>query len=294
LKVLGVTVAGGLALLFATSSAPSAPLPRISVVAAENFYGDIVGQVGGDHVAVTSILSDPNVDPHEYETNAKDGAAVANARLVIQNGLGYDAFMDKLLAASPNPNRKLILVSELTGHKKGDNFHLWYDPPTIPKVALAVRDALIQIDPGSATSYRNWHRAFEASMAPLTQTIAALRARVAGMPVAVTEPVFSNMAQAIGLNVITPMEFQKAIEDGQDPPAAALARMEDLLKKREVKLLIYNTQTVSPVTTRVQQLAKKAGVPVVNVTETLPPGKSVQQWMLSQLEQIRAALTQGK
>ncbi len=131
-------------------------------------------------------------------------------------------------------------------------------------------------------------------MAPITQTIAALKARVAGTPVAATEPVFTNMAQAIGLNVVTPMEFQKAIEEGQDPPAAALARMEDQLKKREVKLLIYNTQTVSPVTTRVQQLAKKSGVPVVNVTETLPPGKSVQQWMLSELEQIRAALTQGK
>jgi zinc/manganese transport system substrate-binding protein len=281
-------------LLFAYSLAAGPSPSRIVVVAAENFYGDIVGQIGGDRVAVTSIISDPNVDPHEYETNAKDAAAVANASLVIQNGLGYDAFMDKLLAASPNPKRKLILVSALTGHKQGDNFHLWYDPPTIPKVALAVRDALIQIDPANAASYRNRYRAFEASMTPLTQAIAALKALVAGTPVAVTEPVFINMAQAIGLTVITPMAFQKAIEDGQDPPAAALARMEDQLKKHEAKLLIYNTQTVSPVTTRVQQLAKRVGIPVVNVTETLPAGKSVQQWMLSQLEQIRVALTQGK
>src|SRR5690348_7606924 len=126
-----------------THSARAVPAAsRVVVVAAENFYGDIVGQIGGDHVAVTSILTDPNVDPHEYETNARDAAAVANAGLVIQNGIGYDAFMDKLLAASPNPKRKLIVVAELTGHKKGDNVHIWYDPPTLPKLAQAILEAL--------------------------------------------------------------------------------------------------------------------------------------------------------
>lgn len=272
---------------------PARALPaasRIAVVAAENFYGDVVGQIGGDRVAVTSIISDPNVEPHEYKSNARDAAAVAKAALVIQNGLGYDAFMDKLMAASPNPKRKLIRVSELTGHKKGDNFHLWYDPAVVPKVAQAVLEALIQIDPGSAASYRNWYRAFQASMTALTQAVASVKAQVAGTPVAVTEPVFTNMADAIGLNIITPMEFQKAIEDGRDPPAAALAKMEDQLKKREAKLLIYNGQTVSPITMRVRNLAKQVGVPVVVVTETLPPGKSFQQWQVSQLEQIRAAL----
>lgn len=290
--LIAAMAVGVLGATHAVQAVPAAS--RIVVVAAENFYGDIVGQIGGDHVAVTSIVSDPNVDPHEYETNARDAAAVANAALIIQNGLGYDAFMDKLMAASPNPKRKLILVSALTGHKKGDNVHLWYDPPTMPKVAQAVLDALIQIDPANATSYRNWHRAFQASLTPLNQTIAGLKARIGGTPVAATEPVFGYMAQALGLNVITPLKFQKAIEEGEDPPAAAIARMEDQLKKREAKLLLYNTQTVSPLTTRVQQLAKRSGVPVVGVSETTPPGKSFQQWMLLQLEQIRAALAQGQ
>ena len=274
-------------------SAPAAaPAGRIVVVAAENFYGDIVGQLGGDHVAVTSIISDPNVDPHEYESSAKDAAAVANARLVIQNGLGYDAFMDRLMKASPNPQRRLIVVADLTGHRKGDNVHLWYDPPTIPKVAQTVYEALVQIDPGDAASFRNRYRAFQASLPPLTQAIDGVRAQYTGTPVAATEPVFGYMARATELNVITPVAFQKAIEEGGDPPATALAQMEDQLKQHQAKVLLYNTQTVSPITTRVQQLAKKVGVPVVGVSETEPPGKSFQQWMLSQLERLRIALGQ--
>ena len=275
------------------ASAPAAvPAGRIVVVAAENFYGDIVGQLGGDHVAVTSIISDPNVDPHEYESSAKDAAAVANARLVIQNGLGYDAFMDRLMKASPNPQRRLIVVADLTGHRKGDNVHLWYDPPTIPKVAQTVYEALVQIDPGDAASFRNRYRAFQASLPPLTQAIDGVRAQYTGTPVAATEPVFGYMARATELNVITPVAFQKAIEEGGDPPATALAQMEDQLKQHQAKVLLYNTQTVSPITTRVQQLAKKVGVPVVGVSETEPPGKSFQQWMLSQLERLRIALGQ--
>jgi zinc/manganese transport system substrate-binding protein len=297
LVALIVALVGALGAGMLTSPHPARAVPaasRIIVVAAENFYGDIVGQIGGDHVAVTNVITDPNVDPHEYETNARDAAAVANAILVIQNGLGYDAFMDKLLAASPNSKRKLILVSELTGHKKGDNVHIWYDPPTIPKLAQAILEVLVQADPANATSYRNWYRAFQASLPPLTQAIAGLKAQSAGTAVAATEPVFGYMAPAVGLNVVTPMEFQKAIEEGEDPPAAAIAQMEDQLKKHQVKLLIYNVQTVSPITTRVQQLAKQLGVPVVPVSETLPAGKSFQQWMLSQLEQIRQALGPGK
>lgn len=293
--IVALTGMLGTGMLAAPQPARAVPAAaRVVVVAAENFYGDIVGQIGGDHVAVTSIINDPNVDPHEYETRAKDAAAVADAGLVIQNGLGYDAFMDKLLAASPNPKRKLIVVSELTGHKKGDNVHIWYDPPTSPKLAQAILEALVRIDPGNATAYRNRYRAFESSLPAVTRAIAAMRGQYAGTPVAATEPVFGYMAQAIGLNVITPIAFQRAIEEGEDPPAAAIAQMEEHLKKRQVKMLIYNVQTVSPITTRVRQVAKQSGVPVVPVSETLPAGKSFQQWVLSELEQIRQALGSAK
>jgi zinc/manganese transport system substrate-binding protein len=202
--------------------------------------------------------------------------------------------MDRLMKASPNPQRRLIVVADLMGHRKGDNVHIWYDPPTVPKVAQTIYEALLELDPGNATSFRNWYRAFQASLPPLTQAIDGLRAQYAGTPVAATEPVFGYMAQATGLNVITPVAFQKAIEEGDDPPARGLAEMEDQLKQHQAKLLLYNTQTVSPITTRVQQLAKQSGVPLVGVSETEPPGKSFQQWMLSQLEEVRAALGQGK
>lgn len=267
---------------------------RVSVVAAENFYGDIVGQLGGDHVAITNIISDPNVDPHEYVTSTKDAAAVAQAQLVVQNGIGYDDFLQRLMAASPNPARRLIVVAQLTGHKKGDNMHLWYDLATAPKVAAAVLDVLVQDDPADATSFRAWYRAFLASLPPLSQTVAAMKAQYAGAPVAFTEPVFGYMAEALGLKVLTSEAFQKAIEEGEDPPASALAQMDDQLKKHEVKVLIYNVQTVSPITTRVQELAKRVGVPVVGVSETEPPGNSYQQWMQSQLDALRAALAGGR
>ncbi len=294
LKALGVTVAGGLALLFATSSAPTAPLPRIPVVAAENFYGDIVQQLVGDHVSVTSIMSDPNVDPHAYETNAKDAAAVADARLVIRNGLGYDSFVDHLLAASPNPHRMVIVVAALTGHKEGDNPHVWYAPSTMPQVAQAVVDALSQADPQNAVFYQARHRVFQESLRPLTRAVAQIHDRHMGAPIAATEPIFDYMARALGLRVMTPEAFQKAIEDGVDPPAAALAQMEDQLKKRQVRVLVYNTQTASSVTRRLRQLAEHLGIPVVGVSETEPPGKSYMQWMVGQLEQLDDALSKRK
>lgn len=293
-KLSAAAVLIGLLVLGAAPAGSAAPPPRIGVVAAENFYGDIVQQLAGDHVAITSILSNPNVDPHEYETNARDAAAVANARLVIENGLGYDAFIDHLIAASPNPQRTLIVVARLTGHRSGDNPHFWYESTTIPKVAQAVAQALTRVDPGNAAFYRDRYRAFLASLRPLAREIAALKTRCAGAPVAVTEPVFNYMAAAIGLTVVTPVAFQKAIEEGTDPPAAAVAQMEDLLRTHRVRVLVYNTQTVSPITTRVRQLARQAGIPVVGVSETEPPGTSYQRWMLNQLQALDAALGRGK
>lgn len=274
-------------------SAPAASPGPIVVVAAENFYGDVVEQIAGEHARVTSVLSDPNVDPHEYETNSTDAAAVANARLVIQNGIGYDDFVDRLMKASPNPSRRLLVVANLMGHKRGDNPHLWYDPATMPKVAQAVTEALAKIDPTNARAYRGRLAVFLSSLRPLNRKIASLKARRAGAPVAFTEPVFGYMGRAIGLKILTPLAFQKAIEEGEEPPAGAIATMEDQLRGHNVKVLIYNVQTVTPITTRMQKLAKQLGIPVVGVSETEPPRKTYQQWMLAQLEQVDAALGVG-
>jgi len=291
---LGAIVALGLALLFAASSAPTAPSSHIRVVAAENFYGNIVEQLGGNHVSVISIMSDPNVDPHAYETSTKDGAAVADARLVIQNGIGYDAFIDHLVAASPNPKRTVIVVAALTGHKDGDNMHLWYEPSTMPKVARAVVDALTKADSANGAFYQARLKAFQESLAPIDHLVSLIRERYAGAPLAATEPIFEYTAEALGLRILTPETFMKAIEEGVDPSAAALAQMEDQLRTHQVRVLIYNTQTVSPITTRVRQLAGQMGIPIVGVSETEPPRKSFQLWMEDELAAVDAALSRSK
>jgi zinc/manganese transport system substrate-binding protein len=270
------------------AAAPGASRP--TVVAAENFYGDIVGQIAGDHVSITSIISDPNVDPHEYESSARDGAAVARAGLVVMNGLGYDDFMYRLMKAAPNPARKVIIAGTLAGQKDGDNPHVWYDPRTMPKVAAAVTDALSEIDPADSRSFHDRLGLFQGALRPLQDKIAEIRDRYHGAPVAFTEPVLGYMAAALDLRVITPEAFQRAIEEGEEPPASSIAQMDDQLRTHQAKVLLYNVQTVTPITTQVQQRAKQLGIPVVGVSETEPLGKSYQQWMLSQLDNLEAAL----
>lgn len=264
----------------------AAPIP---VVAAENFYGDVIRQIAGDRVRLTSIISDPNADPHEYESNARDMAAIAQARLVVINGMGYDGFMLKLLRAAPNPARDVMDVSKLTGVKEGDNWHLWYDPMTIVKFARAITDFLVRVDAANARSYRDGLSRFERSGRPVADKVAALRARFPGTPVGATEPIFEYLARALGWKILTSKEFQKAVEEGQDPPARAVAEMEDQLRTRAVRMLVYNVQTVSPVTERIRKEARRLGIPVVGISETLPPGLTYQGWMLKQLDALERA-----
>jgi zinc/manganese transport system substrate-binding protein len=274
-----------------TALRADAAAARVPIVAAENFYADVIGQIAGDHALLTSIISDPNADPHEYETSARDVGAIARARLVVVSGIGYDGFMTKLLRASPNPAREVIVVASLVGRKDGDNQHIWYDPPTMLRFARTVTDTLSRIDPANTQSYREWLLLFEASYKPFTDRVASLRAKIGGTPIAVTEPVFNYMADALGLKVITPEEFQKAIEEGEDPPARAMAEVEDQLHTHKVRVLMYNTQAVTPVTEKVKRDARQFGIPVVGVSETLPlNGLNYQRWMLSQLDALEQAL----
>jgi zinc/manganese transport system substrate-binding protein len=277
--------AGGARWAARAAAAPA----KIPVVAAENFYGDVVGQIAGDHVLLTSIISDPNADPHEYASSMRAMAAIARARLVIINGLGYDGFMPKLLTAAPNRQREVLDVAGLAGKKEGDNWHIWYDPTVVLKFARAVTAFFVRVDAASAKSYRNRLLLFEASYRPLTDKVASLRARFPGTAVGATEPIFGNMADALGWKVITPAGFQTAVEEGEDPPARAIAEMQDQISRHEIKMLIYNVQTVSPVTERIRKDARRLGVPVVGVSETLPPALSYQGWMLRQLDEIEQA-----
>ena len=281
-------VAAGVAALV-VSSAAFAQNARIPVVAAENFYGDVVHQLGGDHVDVTSILSNPNEDPHLFEASPKTARALQHASLVVYNGADYDPWMTKLLDASKNAKRTTIVAADLVGKKGGDNPHLWYDPATMPAVARAVGAALVAADPAHKADYDANLAKFLDSLKPIDAKVAALHARYAGVPVTATEPVFGYMSDAIGLAMRNP-RFQLSVMNDTEPSASDIAAFEKDLREKRVRVLIYNSQATEALTKRMLKLAQQSQVPTVSVTETQPAGKTFQQWMLVQLDALSAAL----
>jgi len=264
--------------------------PTVAVVAAENFYGNIVQQIGGDAVSVTSIMSDPNVDPHAYESSVADAKAIARADLVIENGAGYDDWMDKLLSASPGGSRIVLKGFDLAVKKLPDNEHVWYNIDNAQAIAGAITRALEKIHPEQSSLFSRNNRAFQESLGPIREKMTQISARFKGTPVGLTETIFLYQAVPLGLNVLTPFEFQKAIAEGNDPPADTVVETESQITQKKIRILIYNEQTVSPITTKAQNDAKASNVPIVGVTETMPAGETYQTWMLRQLDELRMAL----
>jgi zinc/manganese transport system substrate-binding protein len=263
----------------------------LRVVAAENVYADIVSQIGGTHVDVTSILSDPNADPHLFEPGTKSALAVAQAKLVIQNGVGYDAFMARLEHASPAKARAVITIADVLGvHGADANPHLWYDVPKLPDIAAAIAAGLERQDPAHAAAYRRGLTRFDLNLAPLQHEVAAIRRSFAGRAVAYTEPVPGYLLAAAGLRNLAPEGFTRAIEDGTEPSPAAVSAMMTLATKHAIRVLLYNTQAVSPITTRIRAAARAAGVAIVGVSETLPSGETFQAWQLGQARALESAL----
>jgi zinc/manganese transport system substrate-binding protein len=268
---------------------------KIHAVAGENFYGDLVSRVGGGLVSVTSILNDPNVDPHTYESSPQNAQAVADATLVVENGLGYDAFVDHLVGASPRSDRQVVDVQQLLGLADGVNPHVWYDPATMPKVARAVTDALEKLKPDSRSIFEANLKSYLDSFAPLTVKIAEVKARYPATPVAYTEAVAAYLIAALGFRDLTPPGFARSIEAGTDPAPSDVAAQSDVITGHKVKLLLYNSQATSPVTESIKSLASDSGVPVVGVSETMPGGSgSFVDWQLAQLSSIEAALGGAK
>jgi zinc/manganese transport system substrate-binding protein len=282
-----------IALVLGVCHAASAQTARVPVVAAENFYGNVVRQLGGDRVEVTSILASPDQDPHLFEASPSTARALQHAALVVYNGANYDPWMDKLLAASSrDEGRKVIVAAKLVGKKAGDNPHLWYDPPTMPAVARAVSASLSSADPSHKPDYDARLAAFLASLRPIDASVAQLKAHYHGVPVTATEPVFGYMADAIGVEMRN-TRFQLAAMNETEPSPADIAAFERDLRERRVHVLIYNSQATEALTRRMLAVAQDAHVPTVSVTETLPAGKTYQQWMMSQLDNFAAAL-QGR
>jgi len=262
----------------------------IQVVAAENFYGDVVKQLGGDHVSVTSILSDPNVDPHEYESNVQDSVALSKANIVIKNGLEYDTWINKLLAASPNQNRIVLSGGDIAPHKLPDNPHVWYGVDNMSAVAAAITDSLKKIDPADVATFDINLKTFQNSLTPLQQKMDEVKTKYNGTPVGLTETIYLYQTEPMGLKVLTPFEFEKAIAEGNDPPASSVKITNDQVNKKQVKILIYNSQTVTPITTNLQNAANQLSIPVIPVSETMPQNKTYQMWMMDQLTAVEKAL----
>jgi zinc/manganese transport system substrate-binding protein len=272
------------------SGAPVAGLVR--VVAAENFWGDIAAQIGGSHVAVTSIITDPNVDPHTHESNPRDAAALSSAQLVIENGLGYDDFIDKLLSASHTPGRTVLSIQQVLAiGGSNPNPHVWYDTAQLPAVAQAIRNALATADPADAATFAANAKTFDDSLAPLLSTIAHIKTSYAGTRIAYTERVPGYLVAAAGLVVGSPAGFAQSIEDGNDPSPRDTAVFDAAITGHQVKVLLYNSQVTDAQTDKIKQRAQKAGIPTVGVAETIPKADaSFQAWQLRQDNELLAAL----
>ena len=269
--------------------APALAAGPIAVVAAENFYGDVARQIGGADVTVTSILSNPDEDPHLFEASPSVARAISAARLVIYSGIDYDPWMAKLLGAARSADRIVIVVADLVGKKTGDNPHIWYDPNTMLTFAKALADDLSAADPAHRSDYQARLVRFQQSMKPIQAKIAALHERFAGTPVTATEPVFGYMFEALGMQVRN-QSFQLAVMNSTEPSASDVAACERDLKIHKVKLLVYNSQASDPIAERMMKFAKVSHIPVIGAAETEPPGKTYQQWMTSELEAVDQAL----
>ena len=272
-------------------SAPAFADP-VKVVAAENFYGDLATQIGGPNVVVTSILSNPDDDPHLFEASPDTAKALTDAKVVIVNGVDYDPWMEKLLSAHKAPGRKEIIVAQLVGHKPGDNPHLWYDPATMKAAAKALVADLTAVDPAHKADYEQGQAKFLDSLKPLDDKIAAMHKSYAGQPVTASEPVFGYQAALIGLKVHNE-KYALAIMNNAEPTPSEVAAFENDLKGKKVKAMLYNAQASEPAVGKLVQLAKDNGIPVVGVSETEPPNSTYQDWMMGQLNALDKALAGG-
>ncbi len=275
-----------LGLLFGfRADAQSVPL---KIVAAESVYGDIVRQIGGSEVEVVSVLSNPGQNVHLFEPTPSVARAVATADLVVYNGADYDPWMMRLLA-NGRPGRKIVEVAKLAPADPSGNPHFWYAPNVIPAFADAVATVLRDRDPAHAALYLKNVVAFQESLKPIAQKIADIRERHAGQPVTATEPIFGYMAEALGLEMRN-SAFQLAVMNETEPSAQGVAAFEADLRRHRVRVLIHNRQASGNLPDTMIEIAKQAGVPVVPVTESLPPGRTYQQWIMDQLLAVEAAL----
>jgi zinc/manganese transport system substrate-binding protein len=290
-----IATSGLLAGCASASASASTTRAKVVAVGAENEYANVISQVGGPYVSVTAIMSNPNTDPHEFEASASVAVQVSEAQLIVQNGVGYDSFMDKIESASHRSGREVIVAQDLLGLSSTIfNPHLWYDPRTMPAVANAIALDLAKLQPAHRAFFAASAKRFDHSLRPWLSAIAGFRAAYAGTPVAVTEPVADYMLQAVGAHILTPPSLQSAIMNGTDPSPQDITTEEKLIEGHKVKALLYNEQVTDSLTGTFLAEARKARVPVVGVYETMPtPGYDYQSWMSAEVAALERAVARG-
>lgn len=282
----------GATFLAGISAASAAPVV-VKAIGVENQYADVISQIGGKYVQVTAIESDPNTDPHTFEVSPKIAGQIAAAGIVVKNGLGYDSWADKIIAAAPNTQRKVIDVQQLLGLPDStSNPHLWYQPKTMPAVAHALAEDLSALMPEQAGYFQANEKKFDESLKPWFAAIDAFKAHHPNTPIAVTEPVADYLLQALGMEIKTPFSMEAAVMNGTDPSPQDVAKQNALFNEKKVKVFAYNQQVTDALTQSFLALAKKNGIPVVGVYETMPtPGFTYQSWMAAEVKALDNALT---
>jgi zinc/manganese transport system substrate-binding protein len=292
--VVGVAICGALLVAGCGTSEPSegSGTGKLRVVAAENFWGSIAGQLGGDRVGVESIIVNPATDPHSYEPTAGDARAMATAQLAVVNGLGYDGWASRLIAANPTEGRLTLDVGDALGLTTGDNPHQWYSPASLHAAVAAIVAGYDKLRPAGVTYFSQRREAFEhEALARYDALLAEIGRRYRGVPVGYSESVFQPLGEALGLRLITPASFAKAVSEGGEVSAHDRQTVDRQVTNREIKVWVFNSQNATPDVQRVNELARVAHIPVVTVTETLAPASDTfEQWQVSQLERLREAL----
>jgi zinc/manganese transport system substrate-binding protein len=289
---LMVALAAGL-LTGGCGALPAGAIPHgVRVVAAENFWGSVARQIGGSRADVRSIITNPAQDPHAYEPTAADARTMATAQLAIVNGVGYDPWASRLVAANPVDGRRVLDVGSLLGLADGQNPHRWYDPVDVRRVASRIALDLERLDPSHARAYaRNLHQFLTGGLAAYNSLIARIRRRFHGVPVGASESIFALQAPALGLRLLTPPNFMRAISEGSDLTAQDISTTEAQLTSRKIRVWVYNSQNATPEIQRLNGLARAHHIPVATVTETLSPATdSFQEWQVAQLRKLEAAL----
>jgi zinc/manganese transport system substrate-binding protein len=298
--------AGGAAALLALALSGCATSPSkaatgsgsstvINVVAAENFWGSLAGQLGGSHVKVLSIIDNPDADPHSYEPTAADGRAITAARLAVINGIGYDAWATKLADTNPSAGRTVLTVGDLVGVKEGGNPHRWYNPDNVRQVVDQITADYKKADPADAAFFDTQHNAVvNTNLKTYFDLINQIRTSYGGTPVGASESIFAMLSPALGLNLLTPASFLTAISEGGDPSAADKATIDQQIKNKQIKVYVYNSQNATPDVQAQVNEAKAAAIPVTTITETLTPaGASFQDWQVAQLTALKQTLAQA-